>query len=698
MAKKVDSTSIDLRLGMLGLPTPDQSSISETHELVAPLLARQRELSRWLEHRLPPVDVRIQNFLDSYLEGTGTSPQLPRETLVLDQPGLARALSLPADGDYFASEHVASYRVANGVLHNPANDRRTTKGVFHIAEGGLPIQDDKIAVPKEVFGKLLEHALNPPSKSLVLPYGANMESRPAAWVSLLMRPIVVPEVPGFTRQRTLEVRFFAPGNFMANLDFVEGIFGNGGDPYLPENDAALQPRSWTGHTGAVFMAPHLTKLTKKELGLPHFDDATERQRRDGQCWRDESELYNGGTAFKVCARDERGVIVTIVADNYFGYCKKEVKAQISYSANLFGMVEEEHAGGASCYPSYNLGQHFTSEYGDESVTLKSVVARDSHRFILQPEGHALDKENDHIVLVPERSTFSLRDMSVSWEIDGETKGIPLRADKLYLGPDGYLVQLQHMMVDGAQWTLVGTSPRATTIHKPATVSGGGKSEISKSITDAFISGNVYVKDEEADMREVAKILANDFSDRFADPALHGSDRRPVLSDQRSLGSVIKLLTPSSDYTDAYNEWLDSIPHHIKELVYIVKRFYRPEWGEDWQSHFTVGLINGRKGISLRLNGDKIHVNMVRVGFDPDGSWRLFGLRHDFHPAAKVQTEDDITASIVAMGDLDNGVPSRKYVKNCEGLLFQRPDDAIHRGYDSQAEADIAGPDVFLSNY
>jgi hypothetical protein len=53
------------------------------------------------------------------------------------------------------------------------------------------------------------------------------------------------------------------------------------------------------------------------------------------CWSDPAERYNGGKAFKVCARDERGVMVTIIADNYFGYCKKEVKTQISMSANLF---------------------------------------------------------------------------------------------------------------------------------------------------------------------------------------------------------------------------------------------------------------------------------------------------------------------------------------------------------------------------
>src|SRR5699024_1286924 len=115
------------------------------------------------------------------------------------------------------------------------------------------------------------------------------------------------------------------------------------------------------------------------------------------------------------------------------------------------------------------------------------------------------------------------------------------------------------------------------------------------------------------------------------PERNGHHARPVLSDRRSVGSVLKLLTPSSDYHDTYNAWLDSIPHHVKELVYVVKRFYRPEWGDDWENHFTVGIIIGRKGNSLRLDGEKIHVNMLRVGFEKDGSWRLFGLRHDFHP-------------------------------------------------------------------
>ncbi len=35
-----------------------------------------------------------------------------------------------------------------GVLHNPKNDKRTTAGVFHVADGGLPVSHDKKCVPK----------------------------------------------------------------------------------------------------------------------------------------------------------------------------------------------------------------------------------------------------------------------------------------------------------------------------------------------------------------------------------------------------------------------------------------------------------------------------------------------------------------------------------------------------------------------
>lgn len=55
------------------------------------------------------------------------------------------------------------------------------------------------------------------------------------------------------------------------------------------------------------------------------------QSNDGlveMCWEKETEKYNDGQAFKICHRTHEGIIVTILADNYYGYCKKEVKTQL----------------------------------------------------------------------------------------------------------------------------------------------------------------------------------------------------------------------------------------------------------------------------------------------------------------------------------------------------------------------------------
>ena len=109
-------------------------------------------------------------------------------------------------------------------------------------------------------------------------------------VSLLLRPLVCPTVPKMLPEKRLEVRFFVPGGLIANLDFVESIFGNAGDPYLPANDAGLDVDGWTGHSGCVILAPHLTRVRKKDVGLPHVSDASEKDRATGMCWTDEGEI------------------------------------------------------------------------------------------------------------------------------------------------------------------------------------------------------------------------------------------------------------------------------------------------------------------------------------------------------------------------------------------------------------------------
>ena len=692
--------AINLRLGLLGCTPVANADGDDLSGVAAPLFAQQREIARRLTHQLSPVDERIQHFLTTYLAETGPAPRLPARTFVLDQPGLARELSLPADGDTVDSPLLKSYRLHNGVLHNPASDRRTTQGVFHIAEGGLPVPDDKLAVPKITFSRMLGIALHHPPELLRLPYTATQKNPAECIVSLMLRPLVVPAVPGFIGEKRMEIRFFAPGSLISNLDFIENIFGNAGDPYIAENDAALDVDGWTGHTGCVILAPQLVGVRKHHVGLPHWDLATPRQRRDGMCWKSEDELYNNGGAFKLCARDTRGVMVTLIADNYYGYCKKEVKTQISYAANLYGIAEEEHAGGALVFPSYDLGEDFAG-YAEahEDYTVESVLAREPAEWTAQAEGHAVSTRDTDVVLVPEGTHFDLRKQRISWTDHASgARQIKLLAGKTYVRPSGYRVRMEPVRGEPGQWRLVGTVAETTLCHKPCTVSGGGKSEISKAISDAILPGHVFVADFDRDMDNVTALLARDYSDRFRDAARAGKDQRPILSAERTLGSVIKLLTPSKrDYTDAYNSWLAAIPRHVKELVFVVKRFHKAEWGADWREHFSVDTINGRPGYELKLEGRKLVVNTLRVGYEEDGSWRVFGLRHDFHPAAKVQMEDDITASVVAPA-ADPAKPSVKYVQNCEKRLFQRPDDAIHRGYDKQAELDISTPGTFLSNY
>jgi hypothetical protein len=701
---------INLKLASSGQPTCVSEESARFFGISRDLLKSYREKNRLLSNYQCPVDLRIQNFLKQYLADLGLEsiPMLPTQTLVLDRHGVARELSLPMGKDEFHSDIVSSYRVQQGVLHNPASDRRTTKGSFHVAEGGLPVAGDKKAVPKQAYAYMLEKALNPPRDLLTIPFTSGLPEPAHMFVSLLLRPTVCPEIPGIEPEKTMEVHFLAPGNLVSNLDFVESIFGNGGNPYLADFDAGLDVEHWTGTTGCVILAPHLVGTTKKEAGLPHWGKATSRQRKDGMCWKQADELYNDGQAFKLTARDENGVIVTLLADNYFGYCKKEVKTQISYSANLFGLAEEEHAGGALAFPRRNHGE----EYGVDSRTYKpgysfeDMASRYGEVMDLRPEGYGVDKKYPDIIYLKQKIRMDLNAQTITWEHEGEKQTIRLQPGKTYIQPSGYKIEMKKH--PGApSWRLIGIDPEGTFCHKPSTVSGGGKSEISKSLNDAVIYRPLFVDDLQNDLDMVQAIFDRDYTDRFK-PGFEHEDRDPTrkpLSPERSLGSVIKLLTPTSNYTDEFNDWLASISPRILALVFLIKRFYRAEWGDQWRKHLSVDEVDGAPAHELKLYDRNIIASYLRVGFDGDAKWRTFKLRQDYIATEKVQMEDDITASVVVPGAYiagcgphylgDNSV---KLVKNCEYRLFQRPDEAIHPGFDTQTEIDMSGPDNFIANF
>ena len=337
-------------------------------------------------------------------------------------------------------------------------------------------------------------------------------------------------------------------------------------------------------------------------------------------------------------------------------------------------------------------------------TFTEMISLFGEAMEVKPEGFAVDKKYPEIIYVPEGANFDLHKQTISWvNADEGERSIKLQPEKTYVRPSGYKVKMEKPPGVQRTWRLVGTVAEGALCHKPCTVSGGGKSEISKPITDAILTGPVFVADLKADFDRISELVHRDYSTRFRDK--RRKDKRAVLAPERSLGSVIKLLTPDEhDYTPEYNAWLASIPQYLKELVFVVKRYQKPEWGDSWREHFSVDIINGKPGNELKCDNRKIVTTYLRVGFDSDGAWRTFGLRKDFHPSVKIQMEDDITAStLVPPGAIKNvptadKVSALKFVRNCEQRLFQRPDDAIHRGYDKQTESDFARSDNFFSNY
>ena len=150
---------------------PKSDLMAEVDDFTHGLLDSYREKTRLLRDYRCPADQRIETFLATHFRELALpfELRLPGHGFVLDRHGLAREMSLPVDRDEFSSEYVQSYRVKNGVLHNPRFDRRTTLGTFHVAEGGLPIPGDKRAVPQRVYAELFHGAVNPPEEVLRCP-------------------------------------------------------------------------------------------------------------------------------------------------------------------------------------------------------------------------------------------------------------------------------------------------------------------------------------------------------------------------------------------------------------------------------------------------------------------------------------------------------------------------------------------------
>jgi hypothetical protein len=184
-------------------------------------------------------------------------------------------------------------------------------------------------------------------------------------------------------------------------------------------------------------------------------------------------------------------------------------------------------------------------------------------------------------------------------------------------------------------------------HKPSTVSGGGKSEISKSIADAITIGNAYVADFDADMDAVEAIFERDYSRPVCRHLVERSGPPPHAGCRPQHGQHHQAAHPELGVQRGAQ--LPSSGRSRRmccELVYVIKR-PTARVGQ------PTGAATSRSAASTAVpatgcawTASNVLVDMLRVGFESDGSYRLFSAAARLPPAIKVQTEDDITASTV----------------------------------------------------
>jgi hypothetical protein len=153
------------------------------------------------------------------------------------------------------------------------------------------------------------------------------------------------------------------------------------------------------------------------------------------------------------------------------------------------------------FPSFDLGLEASVPAllmdPEGKLTLQSVLHLVGDAVDVQPEGYAVDKDYPDVVYLPENAAFSIPKQAISWTKDGKAQSIGLKPGVTYLLPNGYKVEMVKKGANSAvrakagtagegdgrltTWRLKGTLAEGAHCHKPATVSGGGKSEISKRV-------------------------------------------------------------------------------------------------------------------------------------------------------------------------------------------------------------------------
>lgn len=233
------------------------------------------------------------------------------------------------------------------------------------------------------------------------------------------------------------------------------------------------------------------------------------------CWKSEDEKYNDGVPFKLTCRDEEGVIVTLIADNYYGYCKKEVKTQLSYAAD--GRAGRR----GTCRWRDGVCQFQSGEQIQRrQQTLQQPYLRRRRAdyaslMHVQPEGYAIDATHPNVVYVSRTCVLPLSlHQRVTRHINSVTHDIPLTPDIfISLRQATKFASKKHPAAPS--WRLIGTLLQGAFCHKP--LYGQWRREKRNQQVHCrchLLHGPVFVADAENDLDLVQEIFDRDFSDRL----------------------------------------------------------------------------------------------------------------------------------------------------------------------------------------
>ncbi len=283
MNPNTSAAKLDESLGIDGSGTGfGVGRLVEAYRLASELVDRPRGVSGTSGAKCP-ADRRIESFLNDYfadLKPAVAAPPARRRRWSC--PGTASPASCRSPRTPTATATTMSARTACGTAcctirrTRPPHHRR---GPSTSPRGACRFPATRRPSPSGPPPPVPPRPVTSAADLLVVPFTADRPEPSRGFVSLLLRPIVCPEVPGVCpRQVRWRSASSRPGAWSATSTSSSRSSATPATPTCPRTTPALDVEHWTGHTGCVIARPAPDPAHQEGAGPAAWEAATERQR------------------------------------------------------------------------------------------------------------------------------------------------------------------------------------------------------------------------------------------------------------------------------------------------------------------------------------------------------------------------------------------------------------------------------------